>query len=337
MLPNNQGEAFVLGGANQRQIVTRKVDLQSLDFNITIDPQNSPPLSCSIGIMAHNEEANIAPLLNTLLGQETSCCTIEEIIVLASGCTDNTESIVRGFAARHPQIKLIVQPRREGKASAINLFLRHTQSDIVVLESADTVPGPLTIDHLVEPFTDPTVGMTGGHPIPTNDRRTFMGFAVHLLWSLHHQIALHQAKLGELIAFRRIFYRIPYDSAVDEASIEPLIRGQGYRLHYVPEAIVHNRGPETVGDFLKQRRRIHAGHLKILREQGYAVSTMGGGGILMALLRNWQWDRRYLLWTPLVIGLELYGRTLGWIDLRVRKRDHAIWDIAVTTKANITP
>jgi hypothetical protein len=164
-----------------------------------------------------------------------------------------------------------------------------------------------------------------------------MGFAVHFLWALHHQIALRQPKLGELIAFRRIFYRIPYDSAVDEASIEPLIRGQGYRLRYVPKAIVYNRGPETIRDFLKQRRRIHAGHLKMRREQGYGVSTMSGGRILMAILSNWQWNSRYILWTPAVIGLEVYGRILGWIDMRLRKCDHAVWDIAVTTKAEISP
>ena len=296
------------------------------------EPKTRSVLTCSIGIMAYNEEANIGRLLQALLDQQTTNCVIEEIIVLASGCTDNTESIVREFGARHPKIRLVVQPRREGKASAVNLFLSHARSDILVLESADTLPEPTTIQRLIEPFADPEVGMTGGHPIPTNDPRTFMGFVVHLLWELHHQVALQHPKLGELTAFRRIFHRIPYDSAVDEANIEPLIRGQGYQLRYVPEAVVYNRGAETVGDFLKQRRRIYAGHLKVRREQGYTVSTMGGLQILAALLRSWRWDWRYVLWTPAVIGLEVYGRFLGWLDFRLRKRDHAVWDIAVTTK-----
>lgn len=296
------------------------------------NPKIQLTLTCSIGIMAYNEEANIGRLLQALLDQQTPNCVIKEIIVLASGCTDNTESIVREFSARDPKIKLLVQPRREGKASAINLFLRHVQSDILVLESADTIPEPTTIQRLLEPFADPEVGMTGGHPIPINDARTVMGFVVHLLWELHHQIALQHPKLGELTAFRRVFHRIPYDSAVDEANIEPLIRGQGYRLRYVPEAIVYNRGAETVSDFLKQRRRIYAGHLRMRREQGYAVSTMNGVRILSALLRSWRWDWRYFLWTPAVIGLEICGRFLGWIDFRIKKRDHAIWDTAVTTK-----
>jgi biofilm PGA synthesis N-glycosyltransferase PgaC len=291
-----------------------------------------PTLTCSIGVMAYNEEANIGRLLQALLDQQTSNCAIKEIVVVASGCTDNTESIVREFNARDPKIRLLIQPCRKGKASAVNLFLRHAQSDILVLESADTVPGPTTIQCLLEPFAAPEVGMTGGHPTPINDPRTFMGFAVHQLWELHHQIALQRPKLGELTAFRRVFHRIPYDSAVDEANVEPLIFGQGYQLRYVPEAVVYNCGAETIGDFLKQRRRIYAGHLKIRCEQGYAVSTMSGVRILAALLRSWRWDWRHFLWTPAVIGLEMYGRFLGWIDFRFKKRDHAIWDVAMTTK-----
>lgn len=296
------------------------------------ESETQPVLTCSVGIMAYNEGANIGQLLEALLGQETSSCVIQEILVLASGCTDGTEAIVREFSARDPKIKLLVQPHREGKASAVNLFLRHAKSDILVLESADTLPEPTTIQRLVEPFADQEVGMTGGHPIPINDPHTFMGFAVHLLWELHHQIALQHPKLGELTAFRRVFHRIPYHSAVDEANIEPLIRGQGYKLQYVPEAIVYNRGAETVSDFLKQRRRIYAGHLRLRYEQGYAVSTMNAGPILVALLRTWRWDWRYFLWTPAVIGLEVYGRFLGRLDFHFKRRNHAIWDIAVTTK-----
>jgi biofilm PGA synthesis N-glycosyltransferase PgaC len=298
------------------------------------DPYIEPTLTCSIGIMAYNEEANIRRLLQALLDQQTPHCVIEEVIVLASGCTDTTESIVREFSAQNPQIKLLVQPQREGKASAVNLFMGHAQSDILVLVSADTIPMPTTIQRLLDPFVDPTVGMTGGHPIPINDSRTFMGFAVNLLWELHHQIALQTPKLGELTAFRRVFHRIPYDSAVDEASMEPLIRGQGYQLRYVPEAVVRNRGAETVNDFLKQRRRIYAGHLNMRHGQGYAVSTMSGFRILAALLRSWRSDWRYFLWTPAVVGLEIYGRFLGWIDF-YKKRDHTIWDIAVTTKGGL--
>lgn len=307
----------------------------SAEHTGTLKSEGWPDLTCSIGIMAYNEEANIGRLLQALQRQETCKCNIQEIIVLASGCTDNTEGIVREYSKQDPKIQLVVQPQREGKASAVNLFLRHSNADILILESADTVPEPMTIEHLIEPFADRDIGMTGGHPVPVNDPQTFMGFAVHLLWEMHHQIALRHPKLGELTAFRRVFHRIPRYSAVDEANIEPLIVGQGYRLCYVPEAIVLNRGPETVADFMKQRRRIYAGHVRVRREQGYSVATMGSGGILLALARSLRWEWRFLLWTPAVVALEIIGRVLGWVDFRLRKQDHAVWQIAETTKGAI--
>lgn len=295
----------------------------------------APTLTCSIGIMAYNEESNIGRLLEALLHQRMCNCDISEIIVLASGCTDHTEDIVREHASRDPRIKLLVQARREGKASAVNMFLGHAQSDIVVMESADTLPEAETIQRLLQPFCDPEVGMTGGHPIPVNSCRSFMGFAVQLLWAMHHEVALQQPKLGELTAFRRVFQRIPRDSAVDEANMEPLIRGQGYQLRYVPDAIVYNRGPETVADFLKQRRRIYAGHLRMKHDQGYVVSTMSTLRILPALVKAWHWEWHCAFWVPAVMALEAYGRFLGWRDFHTKRRNHTVWDIALTTKRGI--
>ncbi len=294
-----------------------------------------PLLHCSIGIMAFNEEGNIGKLLAALRKQDQQFFQIDEIIVLASGCTDNTEAITRAFAEQDPRIRLVSQPRREGKARAVNHFLELAQSEILILESADTLPGPKTIQLLLEPFKDPNVGMTGTRPVPVNDRKTFMGFAVHLLWDLHHQIALKHPKMGEMIAFRKVFQRIPLDSAVDEANIEPLVRGQGYELRYQPDAVVYNRGPDTVADFLKQRRRIHAGHLLIRQKQGYAVSTMGFGHILAALLGAWNWEWRYFAWVPAAAALEAYARFLGRYDVRVGKNDHAVWAVALSTKGAI--
>jgi len=286
--------------------------------------------------MAYNEETNIGQLIEALLHQRTTHCRIREIVVLASGCTDSTEAIVSGWARRHHNIKLVSQPRREGKASAVNSFLRNSRSEILVLAGADTLPTPVTIERLVEPFLQPEVGMTGARPIPVNDPSTFMGFASHFLWELHHQVALRQPKLGELTAFRRVFFRIPFNSATDEANIEPLIQGQGYELRYVPESVVHNRGPATVQDFLKQRRRIHAGHLRIYRKQGYAVSTLDTARIVKALLRNWQWSWRQVPWIVAIISLEVYARLLGWIDDKFRgPGHHVVWEVASTTKEAI--
>jgi cellulose synthase/poly-beta-1,6-N-acetylglucosamine synthase-like glycosyltransferase len=256
---------------------------------------------------------------------------LKEITVVASGCTDRTQSIVENWKARDRRVRLLIQPRREGKASAINKFLQTTGERIVVLCSADLLPAEDTLEQLVAPFEDPEVGMTGARPMPVNDPKTFMGFAAHLLWDLHHRINLTNFKAGEMIAFRKIFERIPYSTAVDEASMEPVIRGQGYAVKYVPTAIVHNKGPETVSDFLSQRRRIYAGHKAVRDTLGYTVSTMSGTKVLSVVIRNLQWRPLPFVWTWGVAALEVYGRVLGNRDYKKRKR-HTVWEIAKTTK-----
>jgi cellulose synthase/poly-beta-1,6-N-acetylglucosamine synthase-like glycosyltransferase len=281
--------------------------------------------------MAYNEEANIGRTLAAVVSQRTAKVSLTEIVVVASGCTDRTESIVQDWATRDQRIRLIVQPRREGKASAINQFLPQAREKVVVICGGDLLPEAEAIEELVAPFADPAVGLTTARPVPVNEPRTFMGFTAHLLWDLHHHINLHSFKAGEMIAFRKIFERIPYHTAVDEASIEPVIRGQGYEARYVPTALVHNKGPLTVADFLRQRRRICAGHLALRNTLGYSVSTMSGCKILRLFLRNLDWRPRPFLWAWGVAALEVYGRFLGRRDYK-KRRDHSVWETAKTTK-----
>jgi len=174
--------------------------------------------------------------------------------------------------------------------------------------------------------------MTGAHPTPVNPNNTFVGFCVHLMWSLHHKIALITPKLGELVAFRNYVREIPSDTAVDEASIEALVRSAGHELHYVPDAVVHNKGPENIKDFIKQRRRIAVGHKYLSHEQNYQVSTTNPIKILIVLLKENTWNFRNTFWTLGAIFLEMTGRILGNYDFYIKKRNPYIWDIAASTK-----
>jgi glycosyltransferase involved in cell wall biosynthesis len=289
-------------------------------------------IHCCIGIMAYNEEANIGQLLEALTSQRTQVASIDEIIVVASGCTDRTEAIVQEFAAEDGRVRLLVQARKEGKASAVNLLICNTRCEVIVLESADTLPLPGTIEELVSPLQDPAVGMVGAHPVPTNSKATFMGYAAHLVWELHHRIALQHPKMGELIAFRHIFHQIPFDTAVDEASIEPLVVGQGFQLRYASQAIVYNRGPETAAEFLHRRRGNYAGHLYVKDTLGYKVSTMSLARSARALLEVARLDWRYMVWAPVVVLMEAYVRLLATYDYVVWRRKPYNWSMAASTK-----
>lgn len=231
-------------------------------------------LKVSIGVMAYNEEKNIGRFLESLFGQKLKEVCLSEILIVSSGSQDKTNRIVKEFFQKDPRIHLIKQKKRLGKAPAVDLFLRQASESLVVLSSADLILGKDTLERLVSHFKDPKVGIVGSHPVPINDPKTFFGFASHLLWKLHHEISKKRPKMGELIAFRKIFQQIPVLSAVDEANIESLIRGQGYLAVYQPEAIVYNKGPQNLQEFIARRRHIYCGHLATRYEYSYEVSTL---------------------------------------------------------------
>jgi hypothetical protein len=158
---------------------------------------------------------------------------------------------------------------------------------------------------------------------------------VHLQWRLHDRVARQTPKLGEIVAFRNVVPSIPLDTAVDEISIQALISQLGYQLVYEPEAIVYNRGPATVGDFLRQRRRIYAGHLRIRDQQAYCASTMSGRVVARAMSGSAAFTTpRAAVFSIGTVGLELTARALGRYDV-MRGRSQHVWEISGTTKGHI--
>jgi len=290
-------------------------------------------MSAAVGIMAYNEGAAIAASIGSVLSQQGPHVNLGRVTVVASGCTDDTVSQARTAGGEDPRFRILEQARRQGKAAAITALLESLDSeDKVVLVGGDTVLAAGSLEALLAPLEDSTVGMVGGHPVPLNDRTTTMGRVVHLLWELHHQIALKTPKLGELVAFRRVIASVPSHSAVDEAEIEALVRGQGLRLVYAPGAVVNMRGPGTVGDYLAQRRRIHAGHLQLRRQRDYAVSTMSSQHILAAIRQARHNGTAGTGTIMAAMVLEVWARQLGWWDAVVMDRDHSTWERISSTK-----
>jgi cellulose synthase/poly-beta-1,6-N-acetylglucosamine synthase-like glycosyltransferase len=289
-------------------------------------------IRCSVGITAYNEEANIGRLLQAVIDQRLYQVQITDIHVVASGCTDRTEEIVRGFMEQDPRIQLHHQEKREGKTSAINVFLAHARERVCVLESGDTLPREDTLENMVRMFRDPAVGMTGAQKVAVNTPDHVVGVLSHLRLQMEHQLCLEIPRLGELIAFRKVFDQIPSDVAMDEAFVEALIIRRGMQVRYAPDAVVYNMGPETVTDFVTQRRRNYAGHLYLKDKYGYRVSSLENTRVVRIALQE-VWGAVRLVTTLGILAiLEVYSRILGVWDYRVRKKRHVVWDMAWTTK-----
>ncbi|MGH7268828.1 MAG: glycosyltransferase, partial [Polyangiaceae bacterium] len=238
-------------------------------------------MNVSIVIPAYNESKNLGRLLTSLLEQKTQTARIVEIVVVASGCTDDTAAVARAIGVGRPGVHVHVQERREGKVAAINAYLRmrDPRADVVVVSSADLAVAPDVIEKMAQFLEEhPDVGMVGGRPMPNNDGSKLVSRMGILVWELHHRVSLEVPKMGEIVAFRaRLVEYVSELSVVDEASIEDIVRAKGYKLGYVPDAIVQNHGPEKLGEYFDMRRHYARGHYWLKFAFGYEVATLDRG------------------------------------------------------------
>jgi len=260
----------------------------------------------SVIIPAYREK-HLNNLIDCLLNQNLSKgMSLKKIVVVACG--------YKNLSLKDKKVEIIQEKVRGGKASAINSALDTVDSEIIILESGDTLPGKDAVKRLLEPFSNFNVGMTAGRPIPSNDKKNFMGFLNHLVWYLHHLVSLEKPKVGEMFAFRKVIKKIPRKLVADESYFEYIMWKRGYKIVYVPDVIVFNKGTESLSYFLKQRRRIFNGHLHIKEKYGYPVSTMSIKRILKSLFRYFEINSvknlREIFWLFLAISLELLARFL---------------------------
>ncbi|MCL1978114.1 MAG: glycosyltransferase [Candidatus Bathyarchaeota archaeon] len=241
-------------------------------------------LKTAIGVCAFNEEYNIRRLLDHLAVEPLpdNC----SILVVCSGCTDKTTNVVKEFSC-DKRIQPIVEETRNGKANALNKIFHEVKNshDIIVLVNADALPEPGSIGKLIVALTQSDDGAVFARPVPFESSGLSYRI-VKVIWHMHHLISLKSTpKLsGELCAIRTVCLQpIPEEIATDEPYIEHVIRQQGYKISYLPGAIVRIRCPTNLSDLTKQRKRIWIGHMQLKQTTGFHVSTSNFKNILYAL------------------------------------------------------
>ncbi|CAN5610656.1 hypothetical protein BH09VER1_BH09VER1_21540 [soil metagenome] len=287
-------------------------------------------MKIAAGVTTCNEENTIGPLMDRILAVPT----VTSLTIVSSACRDRTEQIVKRFAERDQRVQLISEPVRRGKSAAVNTFLAdRPESDLTLISSGDVLPAEGAIADIIRTFENPTVGMAGGRPIPENELTTLSGRIAHLTWNLHHRMALISPKLGELTVFRsHLVTAIPEKSTVDEASLEFIIHSTGHSLAYAPNALIHNRGPDTLKELLSRRRSNAYGHQLLARQNGYRVSTTNNSRAAKLLIEELVRQPSYLDAAITLVGVEVLARLLALKDSLTRRDNLAVWDIAASTK-----
>lgn len=108
-------------------------------------------MKLSIIIPAYNEQDRLETSLRQYAAYfEARGPGETEILVVVNGSTDRTEEVARAFAAQHPIVRVLVEPRKVGKGGAILIGFRAATGAAVGFTDADASTPPEAFMDLVE-------------------------------------------------------------------------------------------------------------------------------------------------------------------------------------------
>lgn len=294
----------------------------------------------TIGIPAHNEEKNIANLLDSILLQENKFHKLEKIIVACDACSDNTEQIVREYSKKDKRIEVINDGRRLGQARRLEKFYGINKSEIFVTFDGDTVLATRqTLDELVKPFENPEIGLVGGNDTPCTPR-TFVEKIAAAKINFWYQVrkdvnggdSVHNHH-GPISAIRRepsLNAHYPENESANDNSLYFLVKQQGYKMAFAKKAVAYFKTVDNLNDFLVQFARFGS-HKKIIKK-GFGDWTVAYykvplknkiSGLMESLFKD-----------PIFTVLAVLSHfTVNIIEERYRKyQSNGLWKIADSSK-----
>ena len=198
--------------------------------------------SVTITVPVHNEERNLAEVLEALLSQDYPS-EKRHILVISDASTDRTDEIAASYAARG--VELLRLPERRGKTAAENAADAAVRSDLIVNTDATVRLAPSALRTLVRSFADPTVGVASGRDVSVGARgseanRGEGGYVGYEMWVRGLETRFHSivGASGCFYATRRHLYDGSFPEGLSRDFASALIaRKQGYRAISVENAI----------------------------------------------------------------------------------------------------
>jgi glycosyltransferase involved in cell wall biosynthesis len=109
----------------------------------------------AIVIAARNEASKITEKLANTLALERADVELD-LMVASDASDDATDEIVLGYTDKG--VRLVRSPVRRGKEHAQELAIASTDADLIVFTDAGTILPKDALSHVLEAFSDPTVG-----------------------------------------------------------------------------------------------------------------------------------------------------------------------------------
>jgi dolichyl-phosphate beta-glucosyltransferase len=122
--------------ANRRRSSTIEIGLGTILASGMVNTLSNRP-TYSIIIPAYNEGQRITATLDKVLAYLAEQEWKAEVIVVDDGSRDNTPAIVRGYAERHPSVRLLQNPGNRGKGYSVRHGMLNARGDVLLFSDAD--------------------------------------------------------------------------------------------------------------------------------------------------------------------------------------------------------
>lgn len=224
----------------------------------------------SIIIPAYNEQETILQTIKSAYNLDYPKNKFE-IIVVDDGSKDRTYKTAKLF--KSSMLKVFTK-ENGGKASALNLGIKHAKGEIIVTMDADTFIASDALKKMINHFSNKDIVCVSPSPTVYKPRgilqrlqqvEYFLG--VFLRKAFASMNAIHITP-GAFSAYRKKFFDkhglFEVGNLTEDLEMALRIQANHYRIQYVPDAVLYTHSPNTFFSLLKQRRRWYAGLIKNL-------------------------------------------------------------------------
>ena len=244
--------------------------------DIQKDVKSFPKIS--IVIPAYNEEKVIA---NTIEGLLETKYPHKEIIFVDDGSTDSTLAI----ATRYKEQIRILHKENGGKATALNYGMVYAKGEIIVIVDADTIIGRNSLKEIVKGFeVNEHVAAVAGN-IKVRNRMNWITKCQALEYITGIQIIRRAFDVfgsitivpGALGAFRKSFLAeagaYGKDTIVEDFDQTIKLLKAGLITQGSSKATAYTEAPNTLKDFVAQRKRWYRGNIQVLKRHSDALTN----------------------------------------------------------------
>jgi cellulose synthase/poly-beta-1,6-N-acetylglucosamine synthase-like glycosyltransferase len=221
-------------------------------WNVKIDPNYQPSLS--IIIPTYNEGRVIRHKLLNVAGLDYSKKLIQ-LIIVDSASTDDTIKEIGIFKAEKNDLEvvLIQENERRGKSSALNLALRQSKGEVVIVSDTDCFWPTDILKNALPYLADGSIGAIAGQEKLLNPKQSWVTATENVYRDKMFKIQLGESKLHSTVQFeggfgaygRKVLDQFDVETGSDDSGTALNMIQKGVRTIVLPQAVFYTFFPPT--------------------------------------------------------------------------------------------